>query len=105
MKAEITFERVLSISDNGVKSDHANITYHGGIAVSGSVLSKTTVEILLGDIYKGLSAYEIAVRNGFEGTEEEWLSSLEYKPTVLSEQEYDALENKDDNTLYFITED
>ena len=26
---------------------------------------------------KGLSAYEIAVNNGFEGTEEEWLESLE----------------------------
>jgi hypothetical protein len=24
----------------------------------------------------GLSAYEIAVKNGFEGTEEEWLDSL-----------------------------
>lgn len=26
---------------------------------------------------KGLSAYEIAVNNGFEGTEAEWLESLE----------------------------
>lgn len=25
----------------------------------------------------GLSAYEVAVENGFEGTEEEWLASLE----------------------------
>ena len=24
------------------------------------------------DDYRGLSAYEIAVKNGFEGTEEEW---------------------------------
>ena len=28
------------------------------------------------DDYRGLSAYEIAVKNGFEGTESEWLSSL-----------------------------
>lgn len=26
--------------------------------------------------YRGLSAYEIAVKNGFEGTEKEWLASL-----------------------------
>lgn len=28
------------------------------------------------DDYRGLSAYEIAVKNGFEGTEEAWLQSL-----------------------------
>ena len=28
------------------------------------------------DDYRGLSAYEIAVRHGFGGTEEEWLASL-----------------------------
>lgn len=29
----------------------------------------------------GLSAYEIAVKNGFEGTEQEWLDSLQgYTP-------------------------
>ena len=28
------------------------------------------------DDYRGLSAYEIAVKNGFEGTEEAWLLSL-----------------------------
>ena len=27
-------------------------------------------------IAKGESAYEVAVRNGYEGTEEEWLNSL-----------------------------
>lgn len=30
--------------------------------------------------YRGLSAYEIAVKNGFEGTEKEWLASLEGSP-------------------------
>lgn len=29
------------------------------------------------DDYRGLSAYEIAVENGFEGTQEEWLNSLQ----------------------------
>ena len=28
----------------------------------------------------GLSAYELAVKNGFEGTEEQWLASLEGEP-------------------------
>ena len=30
--------------------------------------------------YRGLSAYEIAVENGFEGTEQEWLASLKGEP-------------------------
>lgn len=30
--------------------------------------------------YRGLSAYEIAVKNGFEGTEVEWLASLKGPP-------------------------
>ena len=32
----------------------------------------------------GLSAYEIAVKNGFEGTEQEWLESL--KATISPEE-------------------
>lgn len=33
----------------------------------------------------GLSAYEVAVKNGYEGTEEEWLSTLGgYDDTELS---------------------
>ena len=30
--------------------------------------------------YRGLSAYEIAVQNGFKGTETEWLASLKGEP-------------------------
>ena len=30
--------------------------------------------------YRGLSAYEIAVKNGFEGTEAEWLATLKGEP-------------------------
>ncbi|OUO38469.1 hypothetical protein B5F83_00980 [Muribaculum sp. An289] len=61
----------------------------------------------------GLSAYEIAVLHGYEGTEEEWIRMNEQY--VLSKQirtilpltqsEYDALEVKDGNTMYVITED
>lgn len=61
----------------------------------------------------GLSAYEIAVLHGYEGTEEEWIRMNEQY--VLSKQirtilpltqsEYDALEVKNGNTMYVITED
>lgn len=37
------------------------------------------------DVIHGLSAYEIAVKNGFDGTEEEWLESL--KHTTLTDEE------------------
>ena len=35
----------------------------------------------------GLSAYELAVRNGFEGSVEEWLESLKFKPEIASEED------------------
>lgn len=34
---------------------------------------------------KGESAYEIAVRNGFEGTEQEWLRSLQGETPYIGE--------------------
>lgn len=34
---------------------------------------------------RGKSAYEIAVKNGFEGTEQEWLDSLKFVPDNLDE--------------------
>lgn len=37
------------------------------------------------DRFEGLSAYEVAVANGFEGTGEEWLLSLEGPPGVPGE--------------------
>ena len=40
----------------------------------------------------GKSAYEIAVENGFEGTEEEWLESL--KMGDVSEEQIQAAVNK-----------
>lgn len=39
---------------------------------------------------KGLSAYEIAVKNGFVGTEAEWLESLGRKPLVLDAESADT---------------
>lgn len=45
----------------------------------------------------GFSAYELAVKHGFEGTEEEWLASLSVKGdpgTLESHTEIDALGNR-----------
>lgn len=33
----------------------------------------------------GLSAYEIAVKNGFEGSEQDWLNSLQATPAMTQE--------------------
>ena len=55
--------------------------------MSGITLStrpKTPV-IFNSDRFEGLSAYEVAVANGFEGTVEEWLLSLEGPPGVPGE--------------------
>lgn len=61
----------------------------------------------------GKSAYELAVDNGFVGTEAEWLESIdtttqiEYKLSFdqLTETEYSALAVKDPNVLYIVTQD
>ncbi|MBD2503422.1 hypothetical protein [Anabaena azotica] len=39
---------------------------------------------LIGTAVNGKSAYEIALNNGFEGTEQEWLSSLKGKNTLAA---------------------
>ena len=48
---------------------------------------------------KGKSAYEIAVDNGFEGTEEEWLASLQGKDGQ------DGVDGKDGKSAYQIAVD
>ena len=60
----------------------------------------------------GLSAYELAVRHGYKGTEDDFaeqfglmvLSSQIRRICVLTQSEYDALEVKDGSTMYVITE-
>ena len=39
----------------------------------------------------GKSAYEIAVENGFVGTEEEWLESLQGDDYVITEEDYEEI--------------
>lgn len=59
----------------------------------------------------GLSAYEVALANGFTGTEQEWLDSLVGSPgqdgtdavwTQITQAAYDALSPPDAGTLYVI---
>lgn len=46
-------------------------------SISFSIKSgENRIEQTVSQILRGYSAYEIAVQNGFEGTEEEWLGSL-----------------------------
>lgn len=42
-------------------------------------VSANTLRMQMND-YRGLSAYEVAVKNGFDGTEKEWLASLKGEP-------------------------
>lgn len=44
----------------------------------------------------GKSAYQVALDNGFEGTEEEWLESLKARSVEISKKENNALEEKED---------
>jgi hypothetical protein len=56
----------------------------------------------------GASAYQVAVANGFVGTEAEWLASLvgphgsDAVWTQMTQAEYDALDPPVDGTLYVI---
>ena len=59
-------------------------------------------------VLRGYSAYEVAVKNGFEGTEQEWLESLKGKITEedrdviaqgASKLTLDALQNDVDNNF------
>lgn len=46
----------------------------------------TDVEVtgnIVDTILKGYSAYELAIKNGFVGTEQEWLASLHGKPVYV----------------------
>lgn len=59
-------------------------------------------------VLRGYSAYEVAVQNGFEGTEQEWLESLKGQITEedkdviaqgASKLTLDALQNDVDNNF------
>lgn len=49
--------------------------------------------VTLATIYRGYSAYEIAVQNGFEGTEQEWLDSLQGSGAESMQRKLDIVSN------------
>lgn len=54
--------------------------------IKGTVATKGTLKGTLQGVYgkDGLSAYEVALKNGFEGTEQEWLASLKGADGAMS---------------------
>lgn len=53
-----------------------------------------------------ITAYGLALKNGFVGTEAQWLESLKDKAHWHGSQaEYDALTSYDPDTVYLILED
>jgi len=53
-----------------------------------------------------VTAYGLAVKNGFVGTEREWLESLHDHTTwVGTKAEYDALPAHDEGTIYYTLEE
>lgn len=60
------------------------LTTYDGMPISDN--NPLPVKITGGGGAAGESAYEIAIRHGFEGTEEEWLESLKGEPGPQGEQ-------------------
>lgn len=55
---------------------------------------------------RGQSAYEVAVNNGFEGTEQEWLDSLQGPPGVcIDKSGFFSLEGDEDGNLWVVFAD
>ena len=82
-----------------MKHNHSACSFGGQIGESNSLTGT-----LAGELLRGFSAYDIAKQRGFEGTEEEWLSSLvgeKVKVTVLvdTEREYILQFSTSDETI------
>lgn len=81
----------LEVADIGdlsvILDDHSTIGLQGplvfGVDVEPTDFGYLDLD-LIGFPYHGLSAYEVAVKNGFIGTEAEWLASLKGEPGDLS---------------------
>lgn len=55
---------------------------------------------------RGQSAYEVAVNNGFKGTEQEWLDSLQGPPGVnIDKSGFFSLEGDEDGNLWAVFAD
>lgn len=67
------------------------------VDVKNYILIKSYVDQVLSDAgaLQGKSAYDIAVEQGFQGTEEEWLKSLEGKTPHIGENGHWFLGDED----------
>lgn len=76
------------MSRNIAELDVPNVTYEVNITSPQENINinapKETVELHVGN--RGRSAYQVAVDNGFKGTEREWLKSLKGEQGVQGEQ-------------------
>jgi hypothetical protein len=88
----------------------------GLISDASGTVNKITIKLTDGSEYSfnvknGQTAYELAVANGYEGTEKEWLDNLGYgswlKGRVVTQAEYDALspEEKDKPGYMYVVKD
>jgi hypothetical protein len=70
------FESPFVVADTSLKdTPDMNVT----VAITDAGL---TTSVLLATIYHGYSAYEIAVQNGFVGTEQQWITAVESNRTL-----------------------
>lgn len=57
------------------------------------------------DGINGKSAYEVAIENGFVGSQAQWLDSLKARHVVMTEAEFTALPVKNEDVIYLIIEE
>ena len=67
----------MSSSRTNIKRVPVSRAASATVQTAGARTGGATIEYNIRQILQGYSAYDIAVQNGFEGTEEEWLASLQ----------------------------
>ncbi len=100
---QLMVKRDYYLSDSDFSDGICNIssTEKTGIELTtqSSTTSQSQIDVIAPYIY-GLSAYEIAVENGYEGSESEWLESLSMQTAIITDVESELAPNMEPNTLY-----
>lgn len=104
--AEYCYLYVNGANGVGISSvEQALISDEGG-GINRITIKLTNGNVCSFDVRNGQTAYELAVENGYEGTEEEWLDSLGYdswlKGKAITQAEYDALPESEKNKSGFL---
>ena len=75
-----------SVNGNIVTNGDLSGTVTSSGSLTGTVTGNGDLKgVLYVPMLAGKSAYELAVKHGFEGTEEEWLESLRINPELATE--------------------